>query len=272
MIFFLKIATFFHQTISHHFKYRNIASAAALAYYTLFALAPLLLILLTIFGTFISDPSIRIDLLNQLSKSIDPSISQLVIHILENVENQQKIGIARIVGIVVLTFAVGNLIGYLHQSLNSIFETNTSKKGVAKVVQIHLFSWFLMIFFGFLWVLSLIFEIIVQWISQRWINIPNLLVEFGGFILVVVFLTALFRVLVIQKIEWKNLILGAFFTGIVLRIARLFFNWYLATSDLASAYGAAASLIAFLVWLYISAQVLFLGASFIYTLQKNTQQ
>jgi len=266
----MQIFRFILRVFTHYTHHKDRASAAALAYYAVFALAPILLIILTIVGQFIGvDTAIRDQLIDQLANNVDASVTRLVLTIVEELNDGVGITLARIIGFGFLTLAVAALIGYLQQSLNTLFATDIYHTGFARWMRLQVLSWIVMIVFGGLWVASLVVELIARWIQGQIIELPLWIGEIGGFAWVVIFLMCLFQVLIIHSISFKNLLIGGVVTAGLLRLARIGFNWYVAISDVASAYGATASIIAFLLWLYVSAHIIYIGASLMAVLENK---
>jgi len=243
----------------------------ALAYYAVFTIPPLLMVLLTIFGLVIKDDVMEKNLLLQLSKNIDPSITDLVLEGLKNLNNQSQFGIAQLVAFFGFSLGVAGLIDYLQYALNVIFDYKIDKKGLAKILRTQLLSWIIVLIFGGLWLASFVLDILFVWFNKRFLELPDFVAEIGGFGFIFVFFMCLYQVLIIPKISLKNLIFGSLFTVFLLRFARVIFNFYLSQSDVISAYSATATAIAFLVFLYIISHAVLFGANLIFVLEKESK-
>jgi membrane protein len=229
---------------------------AALAYYTVFSLAPLVLLLLAIIGfLFHDDPAgAWTKMTEQMSYFLDKSAVAVVQNIAQKASQPNKGSLASIIGILLAIFGASGVFGQLQDALNTIWGV----KAFAMVAGVC-----------FLLLVSLVFESILKSFSQ-YIQamfpggIVLALVVYSSFDLAIVVLlfALIFKFLPDVKIQWRDVWIGAVITAIFFAIGKWALGFYLGSGAAASAYGAASSLITLLLWIYYSSQILLFGAEF----------
>lgn len=244
--------------------------AAALSYYTIFSLPPLLIISLAIAGRFYSRQAAQEQLLSQTRDLIGQTGSEAIRQILENASDPTLSSVAAIIGVGVLLFGASGVFAQLQDAMDTIWEVAPKPgRGIIGTIKDRFFSFTMVLGVGFLLLVSLILSTILAAISQfisGWAPEAVLLARILNFVIMfgsVTFLFALiFKVIPDVKISWRDVWLGAVVTALLFSIGKWAIGFYLGQSAPASTYGAAGSLIALLLWVYYSAQILFLGAEF----------
>lgn len=244
--------------------------AAALAYYTIFSLAPLLIIAIAIAGSVFGETAAQNQIVGQIQGLVGHEAAQVIQTMILNASRPGAGTIASIVGVITLLFGASGLFGQLQDALNTIWEvTPRPDRGVVGVIRDRFWSFTMVLGTGFLLLVSLILSAVLTGVAtylqslvpefvQVW-QIVNLIVSFA----VVTFLFALiYKVIPDAKIAWNDVWIGAIVTSLLFSIGRYVIGLYLGSSAIGSAYGAAGSLVILLVWVYYSAQILLLGAEF----------
>jgi membrane protein len=245
-------------------------TGAALAYFTVFSLAPLVLILMAFFGLFFGSQHARDKIIEQLQYLIDPSGIKVIQDIATSAAKPKSGILATALGIVVGLFGASGVFGQLQDALNTIWGVKAKPgAGVWAFLRARFLSFAMVAGVCFLLLVSLTVESVLRGLSTY---LQNLLP--GGHILamalflildvgvVIVLFAMIFRYLPDIKIGWRDVWIGASLTAVLFVIGKLILGLYLGSGAAGSAYGAASSLITLLLWIYYSAQILLFGAEF----------
>lgn len=250
---------------------RGLKLSAALAYYTVFSLAPLLVLLISITSIFFGEEAIRGQVFGQINGLIGNQAAAQVQQMIKSVELSGKTNVALITSIGTLLLGATSIFVEIQDSINLIWSVKPKpKRGWVKILKDRLLSSSLIVSLGFLLIVSLVVNGMVQALSDvlsRFISdtavilaqVLNLVISFG---VITVLFGVIFKVLPDAKISWKDIRWGAFFTALLFMIGRYVIGLYIETTSTASAYGAAGSLIVILVWIYYTAAILYFGAEF----------
>ena len=245
--------------------------SAALAYYTIFALAPLLLLLISLAGIFLGKDAIQGKVFEELNGLIGASAALQIQDMIKAIELSDKSTFALVIGIFTLFIGATSIFGEIQDSINIIWKVKAKpKKGWLKLLKNRLLSSSIIVSLGFLLIVSLIANGVILALMDRlsrflpdmtvWIaNISNTAITF---IVITVLFGAIFKVLPDVKIKWKDVRTGAIFTACLFFIGRFLIGLYISTTATGSTFGAAGSLIVVLVWIYYTAVILYLGAEF----------
>jgi membrane protein len=245
--------------------------AAALAYYTAFALAPLLLIAISVAGLVFGREAASNEISLQLSGLLGPSAAESVNTMVEAAGANKGGGIlASIIGIATLLFAASGVFGELQDSLNTIWEVQPKpNQGFLATIKQRFFSFTMVVGVGFLLLVSLVISAALGALggivageqadqSLIW-KVVNFVVSFG---VITLLFALIYKVLPDVKIEWRDVLVGAIVTALLFTLGKAAIGWYLGRPGTTSTYGAAGSFVALLLWVYYSAQILFFGAEF----------
>jgi membrane protein len=243
---------------------------AALAYFTVFSLAPLVLILLAFFGLFFGSENARDKIIEQLQYMIDPSGIKVIKDIASSAAQPQSGVLATLLGIIVGLFGASGVFGQLQDALNTIWGVKAKPgAGLWPFFRARFLSFAMVAGVCFLLLVSLTVESVLRGLSNY---LQNLLP--GGHIwalilffildlaVVIVLFAMIFRFLPDIKIGWRDVWIGASLTGGLFVAGKFILGLYLGSGAAGSAYGAASSLITLLLWIYYSAQILLFGAEF----------
>jgi membrane protein len=245
---------------------------AALAYYTVFSLAPLILVLLAIVGVvFRNDPAGAWGkITQQMSYFLDPSAVQVVQNIAEKASQPGKSTIATIIGIALALFGASGVFGQLQDALNTIWGVKARPgRGIWGFLRSRFLSFAMIAGVCFLLLVSLAVEGMLKAFSQYVQSVlPGGIVValtvylIFDFAVVVLLFAMIFKFLPDVEIQWRDVWIGAVMTAILFGLGKWLLGFYLGSGAAGSAYGAASSLITLLLWVYYSSQILLFGAEF----------
>jgi membrane protein len=248
--------------------------SAALAYYTIFSLAPLLIIVIAVTGLFWQQQAVQDQVMSQIQGLVGADGARFVSDLLNGASNPARGITATIIGIITLVLGALGVFNELHNALNTIWdvkekETKGFLAAVKKIVFDRFLSFTMILGIGFLLLVSLVVSAGLTAAQQTvgvafplsevvW-QIINLIVSLG---VITVLFALIYKFLPDAEIAWRDVWLGAFVTALLFSLGKTLIGLYLGNSAVASSFGAAGSLVLLLVWIYYSAQILFLGAEF----------
>ncbi len=244
---------------------------AALAYYTVFSLAPLLVISIAIAGFVLGDEAARGQIFDQMRGLIGDEGGRAMQDMVQSANSEPAKGIfASIVGICTLIFGASGVFGQLQTSLNIIWGVEPKPgRGFLGIVKDRFLSFSFILVVGFLLLVSLLLTTAITFVSE-WVGgvstgseiFAHSLNFVLSFFVTTVLFALIFKYLPDAKIGWSDVWLGAAITSGLFSLGKFGLGFYLGASSVGSSFGAAGSLIILLVWVYYSAQILFFGAEF----------
>lgn len=245
--------------------------SASLAYYTIFSIGPFLLVLITLMGTIYERSAVSTKVFNHLAVLLGATGAAQIKTILDNISAQNNTTAFGIVGVVMLIFGATGIFTEIQGSINTIWSIKAKpQKGWLKYLSDRLLSFSLIIGFGFLLVVTLTVDLLLDVLMHRLqyflgegqavlLKILNQAVVFT----VVTFLFAIiFKVLPDARVAWRDALRGAACTGVFFLIGKFLVSLYIAHSSTTETYGAAASIIIVLLWVYYTSMILYFGAEF----------
>jgi membrane protein len=245
---------------------------AALAYYTVFSLAPLILVLLAIVGLiFRDDPGgAWSKITQQMSYLIDQSAVQVVQDIAQKASQPDKGAVATIIGIALALFGATGVFGQLQDALNTIWGVRAKPgRGVWGFLRARFLSFAMVAGICLLLLVSLAIEALLKGFSHHvqsvlpgGIVVALTVYRIFDFAIVVLLFAMIFKFLPDVKIQWRDVWIGAVMTAILFGLGKWLLGFYLGSGATGSAYGAATSLVTLLLWVYYSSQILLFGAEF----------
>jgi len=270
--FFSKAFSLLRQTFQEWLQDKVPQLGAALAYYTVFSLAPLILILLAIVGVvFRDDPAGAWDkLTQQMSYFLDPSAVQVVQEIAQKASQPGKSTLATLIGIALALFGASGVFGQLQDALNTIWGVKAKPgRGIWGFLRARFLSFAMVAGICFLLLVSMALQAMLKIFSEYVQSVlPGglavaltvyLIFDFG---IVVLLFAMIFKFLPDVKIQWRDVWIGAIVTALLFGLGKWLLGLYLGSGAASSAYGAASSLITLLLWVYYSSQILLFGAEF----------
>jgi membrane protein len=255
--------------------------SAALSYYTVFSLAPLLLLLISLAGIFISTETIQTELFTQIKGLLGEEGAVLIRDLLQNAKKPEIKNIGTIVSTIFLILGASGVFGQLQSTLNHIYKVEKKPNtGIQGIIKDKFLNFSMLLVIAFLLIVSLVASSAVSLISTFFTHLlpfPSGLLETINFIISCILISLLFflifKFLPYAKIPTRPLIIGAILTSLLFTIGKTAIGLYLGSGTMTSGFGAAASLALILVWVYYASLIFFFGAEFIksYTeLQKMT--
>jgi membrane protein len=245
---------------------------AALAYYTVFSLAPLILVLLAIVGVvFRNDPAGAWEkITEQMSYFLDPSAVQVVQNIAEKASQPGKSTIATIIGIALALFGASGVFGQLQDALNTVWGVKARpSRSLWGFLRSRFLSFAMVAGVCFLLLVSLAIEALLKSFSHYvqsalpgGLAVALTVYLVFDFAVVALLFAMIFKFLPDVKIQWRDVWIGAVMTAILFGLGKWLLGFYLGSGAAGSAYGAASSLITLLLWVYYSSQILLFGAEF----------
>ena len=247
--------------------------AATLAYYAIFSIAPLLLLSIVI-ASFVVDRTAAVErLTGELISLIGPTGSDAIKQMLDAAGTAQTESWSGITGLLVLLFAATGFVGSLQNALDRIWQAPPAPGGIWAFVRSKLFSFSLILAAAFLLLVSLVLSTAMTALAGKATaslglseTVVAVIIAAANFMLAALIFAAIFKYVPNAIVSWRAALGGGIFTAVLFAFGRLG-AWYLGREAEASAYGAATSLVLLLIWVYYSAQILFLGAQFSQTLQ-----
>jgi membrane protein len=244
---------------------------AALAYYTVFSLAPLLIISIALAGLVFGAEAAQGQIFDQLRGLLGDASGKAMQEIVQSASAEPKTGVvATVIGFVTLLFGASGVFGQLQASLNIIWGVQPKPgRGILGIIRDRSLSFGFILVVGFLLLVSLLLTAGIAFVGKQFgAMVPGMesLIQILNSILSLAVITLLFgmmfKILPDANIAWRDVWIGAFITALLFTLGKFALGFYLGRSGVASSYGAAGSLIVLLLWVYYSSQVVFFGAEF----------
>ncbi len=235
---------------------------AALAYYTVFSLAPFLIVVIAVAGLVVDSAVAEQQIVEQIRNVIGAEGGQAVAALLEAARRPGSGWFATVTSVVTILLGATAVFSELQSGLNGIWRVPTPDASWGQVVRARVRSFALVVGIGFLLVVSLVLRAITAavqiWLGGSFAYAHDLL----AIAMSALMFGMIFKVLPETPVAWRDVAVGALVTAVLFTVGQWGLGRYLATSSITSVYGAAGSLVVILVWVYYSAQVFFLGAEF----------
>jgi membrane protein len=249
---------------------KAIRLAAALAYYTVVALAPLLIIVLAIAGFVFGKEAAQGQIVEQINALVGQQSGEAIQQIIANASQPKSGVVAGIFGIATLLFGASGVFGQLQDGLNTVWEVKPKPdRGVLGILKDRFLSLTMVLGVGFLLLVSLVLSALLSATGDYLkgvLPLPEILLQglhfFISFVVITLLFAMIFKILPDVEIDWSDVWIGAVITALLFTGGKFLLGLYLGKSNVGSAYGAAGSLIVILIWIYYSSQILFLGAEF----------
>lgn len=259
------------QTFKGFMDDKGLKLSASLSYYTVFSMAPLLLLIISLAGAFFGKEASEGRIFAEINELIGNQAAMQVQQIIRNLELSGKTTLSVIIGAVTLVVGATTVFGEIQDSINIIWKVKAKpRKGWLKLLKDRLLSGSIIVGLGFLLIVSLIIngalvalnDILKNYFPDFTIlllNALNIIVSFG---VITVLFGVIFKVLPDAKVAWRHVRRGAFFTACLFMLGRYIIGLYIQTTGAGSPYGAAGSIIVILLWVYYTAAILYFGAEF----------
>lgn len=270
-IYSRKIGWLLKETFRQFIADRGMKLSAALSYYTIFSLPPLLIIVIGVCGVFFGEEAVRGEIFGQINGFIGNAAALQVQETIKNVWLSNNDSFVTVVGLVILFIGASGVFSEIQDSINFIWSIDAKpKRGVVKFIKNRLMSFSMIGAAGFLLLVGLlvnsIFDLLYTRLAIRFPKDAILLFYVLNILMVFIIITLLFmlifKTLPDGKIVLKDCFIGAAFTAVLFMGGKFAISAYLGSSAIATSYGAAGSVVLILVWVYYSAIILYFGAEF----------
>ena len=263
-----KACNLIKDTVYGFLEHEALTRGAAIAYYTIFSIAPLLIIVIAIAGLAFGHDAAQGAVVGQLSGLVGQQSAEIVQSMIYSASNQTSGTLATIIGIGTLLLTASGTFGEMQSSLNAIWKAEPSAS-LSQLVRARLLSLGLVVTVGFLMLVSLAVSAGLTALG----NYLNSLFPGGHFLmsalsfvisltLIGVLFAAIYKILPDKPIAWRDVAVGAAATALLFTIGKSAIGLYIGSSNVAASYGAAGALLIILLWVYYSAQIFLLGAEF----------
>ncbi len=245
--------------------------AGAMAFYTVFSLAPLMILLVSAAGLFFGEEAARGEIAAQIESLVGPQAAEAVEGAVERSSIQESGILPTLLGVLAILFGATTVFAQVQAALNNIWDVRAqpSRSGILSFIRTRLLSLSLILVIGFLLLVSFALSVAIGMVvsfAADWIPVPNLLALAADLALTLVVVTLLFatlyRVLPDVHLGWRDMWKGAFVAAALFAVGQFAISYYLTQTAPGSAYGAAGSLVIVLMWVYYSSLILLFGAAF----------
>ncbi len=259
------------ETFNEFLDDNGLKLGAALSYYTVFSLPPLLIIIISLSGFFFGAEAVRGEIFGQINGLVGNEAALQIQETIKNVKLSQASTFATILSAIILLIGASGVFVEIQDSINYIWGIKAKpKKGLVKFLKNRLMSFSMIGSVGFLLMVGLIINSLMDVLNNRLERIfpVNMIYLFYTLNIAMVFLiitllfTVIFKTLPDGKIAWKDSLIGAAFTALLFMVGKFAIGAYLGSSAQDDIYGAAGSIILILIWVYYSAIILYFGAEF----------
>lgn len=274
---FKDLALLFYTTFKSWNDKDPFRQSAVIAYYAIFSLPGLFVLIITIAGYFFGHDTVNDNILAQVGSTLGNDTAEQIKEMLIKVGRSKSTISGTIVGIATILVGATGVFVELQKTFNTIWEVKVvPQRGILPILKARLFSFGLILAIAFLLIISLIVSTALAALNN-WIKVDSpewviLVLHVFNFIISIVVISILFglmfKILPDAKIEWKHVWLGSLVTGLLFTMGKTALSFYFGKADPASAYGAAGSIILLLLWVSYSSMILFFGAEFTATYAK----
>lgn len=244
--------------------------AAALSYYTIFSIAPLLVLAIAVAGLVFGREAASNQLFGEIRGLVGDQGAQAIQAMVKSVNQKGESVIATVVGIVTLLVGASGAFGQLQDALNTIWQVQPKPgQGIMGFLRTRFLSFSMVLVIGFMLLVTLVVSAVLAGVSQYLdgilpipgpvLQLVNFAISFG---VTALLFTLIYKVLPDVTVGWRDVWVGGMITALLFSIGRYLIGLYLGRGSVSSAYGAAGSLVIILLWIYYSAQILFFGAEF----------
>lgn len=247
--------------------------SASLAYYTIFSVAPMLIVIIFFCDLFLGREAIEGTLYSQIKDLVGDQAAVQVQQMIRNATLSEDMSWATIVGFVTLVMGATGVFAEIQDSINTIWRLKSKPKkgkGLVRMLLNRLQSFSLVVSMGFILLVSLVVNGVIEILNK---NLAKLFPEVAviliylinmaiTFLVITTLFAIIFRVLPDARIRWKDVIVGSITTAILFMLGKFGIGYYLGASRIGSTYGAAGSIVIILLWVYYSAAILYFGAEF----------
>jgi membrane protein len=260
--------TFLREHFAEFFEEAPFEKAAAVSFYTLLALAPLLLVVVAIAGVVFGPEAVQGQVVSEIQGLVGKDGAEAVELVLQNATVPEKSAISVAIGVITLLVGASGVFVQLQSTLNNIWDVPTERRGPALWVFLRhrLVSMAMVVGLGFLLLVSLTVSALLSAVDARYSSlIPwplawQALNELGSMMVIALLIAMIFKFLPDTRIPWRDVWLGAFVTALLFTLGKTGIGAYLGRASIGSSYGAAGSVVVLVVWVYYASLIFFAGA------------
>lgn len=253
-------------TAANWIAHKDSRLGAALAYYSIFSLGPIIVVAIAVAGLVFGEDAVRGEVSRSIQQMLGPSGAQAVETMLNGVRRPAESVPLALIGLGTLIFAAIGVVVQLKDAFNTVWEVDAKKtSGIWGFIRSYVFSVAAVIALGFLLLVSLVLTAALSAIGQFWPGTEALLqpvssaISFAG---VAFMFAAMFKYLPDTNVSWRAVWPGALLAAALFEVGKFLIGFYVGKQGLETTFGAAASLVVVLIWVYYSAQIVLLGAEF----------
>ncbi len=265
--------TILRQTFSAWTRHDAPTWGAALAFYTILSLAPLVVLVVSLVALIFGRTTAQNELLGQVDSLIGQQGSEAVKAMIEHAQKPASGAFASVIAVITLLFGASGVFGQLRSALNRMWDVQPkSAGGLWGAIKQNIFSYGMVLAVGFLLMVSLVVSAALAVVGKYFggllpmpevaLHIVNFVVSFAG---ISVLFALILRYVPDTRMPWKDLWVGSIVTALLFTVGKFLIGLYLGKAAVGSAYGAAGSLVAVVVWVYYSAMIFLFGAEFTIT-------
>ena len=250
-------------------KHKDARLGAALAYYSIFSLGPIVMIAITIAGLFFGEEIVRSQVGELIKGLMGETGAQAVNTMLTGANSEAEKGIVpTLIGVGALIFAAVGVVVQLKDALNTVWEVEDTKvSGIWNFIRTYILSIAAVIAVGFLLLVSLLLTAVISAMGKYFSHIaPEVLMQpigfVGSFLIIALLFAMMFKWLPDAEVSWRDVWPGALLTALLFEAGKFLIGLYIGKQGLEFTFGAAASLVVVLIWVYFSAQIVLMGAEF----------
>jgi membrane protein len=256
------------ETVSRWSEHKDARLGAALAYYSIFSLGPLIVIAITVAGLVFGGEAVQAQVFGALHGLLGDSGTQAIDAMLKGANRPREGIFATVIGVGALVFAAVGVVVQLKDALNTVWEVETPPgSGIWRFVRTYIWSLAGVLSLGFLLLISMLLtaglsaagKYIAPYLPEAMLQIAGFL---SSFAVIALLFAMMFKWLPDTPIAWRDVWLGAILTAALFEVGKFLIGLYIGKQGLESTYGAAASIVIVLIWVYYSAQLVLMGAEF----------
>jgi membrane protein len=257
------------ETVLSFIEDEALTRGAAMAFYAVTSLGPILLIVVAIAGLFFGQDAARNALTDEFQSLMGQQSAEMLQTVIKNAGQKSSGIIATIVGVVTLLITASGVFGEMQSALNTIWKAKPKGTTVSRLIRARAASLGLVGTLGFLLLISLVISAGLSALGDRLdavlpfgkliLSALNFVISFG---LIALLFAAIYKILPDKELQWRDVIVGAMATSFLFTVGKSLIGWYLGSSAVASSYGAAGALIIVLLWTFYSSQIFLLGGEF----------
>ncbi|MGB5361613.1 YihY/virulence factor BrkB family protein [Eudoraea sp.] len=259
---------FIKEVFNHFFESDTFQKGASLAYYTVFSLLPMIIIITSLLGLFFGKHAVSGEIYSQLKDVLGNDAAIQIQNIIKNQHTSYNSGLTTIIGFATLVFSASGMFSQIHDSFNSIWNIKAkSKSSILKHLSKHIVSFLILIASFFIILISTIISSFIVKHSDNFhsdYTFSYVYEHFLSFAVMSIVFALMFRFLGDAVINWKATIIGGIITSLLFIFGKVGIGMYIGHSHISSTFGSASVLALLMLWVYYTSQIIFLGASFIY--------